>query len=274
VSPAYLPQLPAGWAETRATLHAYAHSVGAIPRAHAVAHPRWWHVGLKVRPGGLATDAVPLPGGGALGLTMDLANHTIRVRASDGGQKSYSMTEGVTGTDLADRLIADAAEHGLGGEYNREKFENDQPRQYRPDAAEAFWTALVNVNTVFERHRLGLGERVGPVNLWPHNFDLSTEWFGTRVEEYEEEGKVTAQPAQLNLGFYPDEAEPYFYSNPWPFDEKLVGEPLPAGAEWHTGAWQGTILPYSRLQGRDDAAEILAGYARGVFELVSPTLMA
>ena len=51
----YLPELPAAWEGTRATLHAYALAVAAIPRAYAEAHPKWWHVSLKLTDGGFVT---------------------------------------------------------------------------------------------------------------------------------------------------------------------------------------------------------------------------
>lgn len=271
----FFPVLPDDWEETRATLHAYAQGVGAVTRAHGISHPKWWHISLKVRPGGLATDPVPLPGGGSVGLTMDLASHVVWMRHSDGRQQSFSMNEGATGTEFADRLIGAVEGFGLTvGDYNREKFENDEDRSYDPEAAGRFWTAAVNAATVFERHRAAIGGEVGPVQLWPHGFDLSFEWFGTRIETYEENGELTEYPSQLNLGFYPG-GRPYFYSNPWPFDaDALTNKELPAGAEWHTDGWEGTILYYDLLAGKDDAAERLTEFAARVFEVASPTLIA
>lgn len=92
---------------------------------------------------------------------------------------------------------------------------------------------------------------------------------------YEEEGEVHELPSQLNLGFFPGsgEVEPYFYSNPWPFEkDQLVDESLPAGAKWHTENWQGTILPYSKVVADPNAEERLLAYARAVFEIARPTL--
>lgn len=279
-----LPPLPDDWESTRATLHAYAHAAGSVPRTLAEAHPKWWHVSLKVRPHGLVSDPVELPSGGTMSTLLDLTAHEVVVEASDGSRSAIPMTEGLTGTEMGDRVIAAAADLGLSGDYDRAKFESEEARSYDPETAERYLTALVTVAGVFERHREAIGGDVGIVQLWPHNFDLAVEWFGTRTIAYEENGETVEHPAQLNLGFYgggaPKEpggepTAPYFYSNPWPFDhDALLGQPLPAGAYWHTEGWEGTMLPYATLAGDPEAEAKLADYARAVFEIASPTLLA
>ena len=269
----FLPPLPENFEPTRASLHAYAHAIGSIPRTHAEPHDKWWHVSLKVSEQGLETDAMALPDGGTLGLRLDLTSHDV-VLTTGGGETRISMTEGLTGTEMADRVIGLVAERGLSGEYNREKFESDDARDYDPDVAATYFRAARNVAGVFESHLASLPGEVSQVQLWPHNFDLACEWFGTRVERHKEEGEVTEHPSQLNLGFYP-EGRAYFYSNPWPFEgDKLTGLPLPHGAEWHTEGWEGSILYYDQLAGHPDAETKLAEFARAVFDAASPTLTA
>ncbi|RMG96870.1 MAG: hypothetical protein D6706_09430 [Chloroflexi bacterium] len=267
----------AGFEPTRKTLHLYANAVGVIPRAHGIAHPKWWHISLKIRPDGLVTDNIPLPHGGSFFLRMDLIHHVIHLTTSTGDDLTFSMTAGLTATQMGEKLIAAVADLGLRAEYAREKFENDEPRVYEPDKAVAFFTAVTNADLVFKRHQSILDGNYGPVQLWPHGFDLAFEWFGTRTETYEEHGEVKTYPSQLNLGFYPgnEHTEPYFYSNPWPFEaDKLLDKPLPKGARWFTEGWQGSIFPYSELEGDENAAERLLTYARTVYEVAAPTLLA
>ena len=270
----FLPELPPKWEVTRATLHAYALAVTAIPRAYAEAHPRWWHVSLRVTPEGLVTDPVPLPNGEKLGMRMDLQTHQVIATTTGGDRHTFSMKAGLTGTELADRVIGMASEYGLDGDYYRDKFENDEAREYDPETASVFLSVLVSVSALFEKHRSGLEGEVSPVQLWPHGFDLAFEWFGTRVESSEEDGKITEHASQLNLGFFPG-GRPYFYSNPWPFEaEQLLGNPLPHSAQWHTDGWQGTILYYDQLQGDPDAERKLEELAVAVYDLAAPTLTA
>jgi hypothetical protein len=266
-----------GFEPTRQTLQLYGRVISAVPRAHGQFHPKWWHVSLKVQPDGLITDEVTLPDGRALRLKMDLLNHEIVLTVDGTPVRTFSMTEGRSSTALAEDLLGAVAELGLMGEYDREKFENDEPREYDPAQVGNFLSALVNADRIFRQHRATLSGETGPVQLWPHGFDLAFEWFGTRVQVFEEHGQRQASPSQLNLGFFPGSPDiaPYFYSNPWPFEaDALLGQPLPQGARWHTEGWQGTLLPYEALAGDPDAEERLLTYARRVFEFSAPTLTA
>ncbi|MCP4167080.1 MAG: hypothetical protein GY759_14505 [Chloroflexi bacterium] len=264
-----------GFEPTRQTLQTYGRAVAAIPRAYAEPHPKWWHVSLKVQPDGLLTDKISLPDGGAIRLKIDLVQHAIVLFKNRQPAQTWDMTEGLTATVLGNEIIAAVEDLGLKeSDYGREKFENDDPRLYDRDTIPPFLTALTNADHIFKAHRETLDGEVSPVQLWSHGFDLAFEWFGSRIERYEEEGEITAYPSQLNLGFFP--AEPaYFYSNPWPFEaDALLGKPLPNGARWHTEGWNGSELLYSELQGVSDAEARLEEFARAVYEAVAPTLLA
>jgi hypothetical protein len=273
-SNAIFPSL-AGFEPTRQTLQLYSRVVAAVPRAHGEFHPQWWHVSLKVRPDGLITDPVALPDGGALRLKMDLVAHQIVLTANGERVASFAMAGGTSSSEMGDRVLGEVAELGLAGEYDRARFENHDRREYDRRLVGEFLKALVEADRIFKQHRATLPGERGPVQLWPHGFDLAFEWFGSRVEVYEENGERQEYRSQLNLGFFPGgpETAPYFYSNPWPFDgDELLSQALPEGASWHTNGWQGTILPYAALEADPDAEQRLRGYAERVFELSAPTL--
>ena len=169
-------------------------------------------------------------------------------------------------------LDATMSELGLEGEYATGKFASDEARVYDPAAAEAFFQALTSVAYLMTVHRNTLTGEVGPIQFWPHGFDLAFEWFGTRVEEYEEDGELTEYPSQLNVGFYTT-GRAYLYSNPWPFEaDQLLDAPLPSGAAWNTEGWQGSKLSYDQVAGKQDAAEEVLAYVRAVYDLAAPTL--
>ena len=250
--------LPEDFEPTRATLHNYANAVGAVARAHAIPHPKWWHISLDVAPTGLVTDPMPLPGGGRFWLRMDLNEHVTLLETSNGSVERLSMKDGLTGSEFGDALLAMIGALGLEAEYAREKFESDEPRVYRPQAASAFFAALVNIEHDLQLHRVTLEGPIGPLQVWPHGFDIAFEWFGSGE-------------SQMNLGFYPA-GRAYFYSNPWPFDGALTDEPLPAPATWHTGDWEGSILYYDELLATDDPEATLLEYARAVYDYATPGL--
>jgi hypothetical protein len=266
------PALPADFEPTRATLHAYANAVAALPRVHAVPHPKWWHISLKIRPDGLVTESMPFPEGGALFVRMDPRSDEIVVESSRGDRRSFPMDTGLTATEMGDALIDAATEMGLMGEYNRAKFENDEERTYDGGHATALFEALVTAEAAIAGQRNRIGGEVGPIQLWPHGFDLAFEWFGTVMVPHEEDGETTELPAQINLGFYPA-GDAYFYSNPWPFDgDALLGVELPAGARWNTDGWEGSMFPYADIVGHTDGVERFLEYAGVVYDAASPLL--
>jgi len=266
-----------GWEPTRDTLYIYSQAVGVIPRAHAEFHPKWWHISLKVLPNGLITKEMSLPTDGTFLVKLDLQQHKALIVANGAVAGEVSLTEGLTGTEFGDQLLAIVANLGLTADYARDKFENDELRAYDPAMAEKYLTTLVNTDRIFKQHINSLSGEVGQVQLWPHHFDLAVEWFGTRVVEYREGNEVQKYPSQLNLGLSPGDAghpEPYFYSNPWPFEKELLNKPLPAGARWFTDGWEGTIFPYAELAGDANAEERLLDYACAVYQAAAPTLTA
>lgn len=267
-----LPALPSDGEPTRATLHAYALAVAALPRAHAVPHPSWWHASMKVRPDGLVTESMPLPTGGSAFVRMDPRTHLVTFETSSGETEAFPMNAGLTATRMGDALIAAGAEFGLDGDYDRTKYENDDKRPYVERDAQQLFDALVAVDAIFTVQRNLIGGTVGPIQLWPHGFDLAFEWFGTRSVVSDEGGVPVEQPAQLNLGFYPA-GDAYFYSNPWPFDaDTLLAVQLPGDARWHTDGWEGSILAYADVADRADGIDRLLDYATAVFAAAAPSL--
>lgn len=264
----------ANWAPTRDTLSQYASVVGVVPRALADSHPKWWHISLKVQDDGAATDSIPHPEstGVTFQLLMNLRAHSVDLSTSEGKNRSLSMTEGLSAARFGNRLLSMLGELGIEGDFEREKYENDEPRVYDPEAASSFRDVLIRTSPVLGLHKSGLTGETGPIQLWPHNFDLAFEWFGTRLVPHGEDGEL---PSQINFGLAPGDsshAEAYYYSNPWPFEDSLTERELPQGAHWFTESWKGSLLPYAEIAGDPAGEEKLAAYFRAVYELSSPLL--
>ena len=262
----------AGGDHTVETLHWYARAAGVVPRAHLEKHPQWWHLTLKVEADGFVFDRMPLTGGDEnLQIKLDLQEHVVILAAQGGKVSQISMRDGKTSTEMGDEILAATQAFGMASEYERSKFEDEAQREYDPASAQRYLQIMQNADRIFNIHRSALAGRRSPVQIWPHGFDMSFELFGTRSVEYESGGEKTAYPTQLSLGFSPGEPthpQPYFYSNPWPYEEDVLKDVrLPEGARWFTEGWKGSILPYAELV-QDANAEIrLLDYARAVHEV-------
>ena len=265
----------ARWAPTRDTLSLYAAAVGVVPRALSDPHPQWWHISLKVNEQGAATDPIPLPefAGATFQLSMNLRAHTVDVSTSKGEVRSLSMTEGLSSTEFGNCLLSMLGDLRIEAEFERMKYENDEPRIYDTQAAGRYLDILLKTARVLGHHKSNLDGKTGPIQLWPHNFDLAFEWFGTLPVPHGDDGEL---PSQINFGLAPGDSsheEAYFYSNPWPFQDSLTDRELPDGARWFTESWQGTLLPYADIAS-DDAGEVkLLTFYEAVNDLASPLLI-
>ena len=267
---------PGEWEPTRQTLHAYLRVLSAVPRMWLAPHPNWWHITLAVRPAGLETNVVTTPNGTATQLRMDLQRHEIALLGVEQKLQVWDLRAGYTADELAGMIFRAYAELGVSGEYPEGTYENAGPREYAPETAARFDRAIRWIDRVLNRHRAQLSGRVGPVQLWPHGFDIAFECFGSKSVIYEANGGEKEAPAQINFGWAPGDAshpEPYFFSNPWPFDESLVEQPLPSGARWFQGGWKGTLLPYRDLVGDPEAERHLLDYWGEVFAVSHAALM-
>ena len=266
------------WAPTRDSLNLYARAVGVVPRALSKPHPKWWHISLKVMAQGAATDPIPHRRykDKTLGLAMNLLKHSVDLSTSDGEARSLNMSDGLNGSEFGDQLLLLLEELGIEGKFERELYRDESPRQYDAQQAESYLAALQAADAVLKDHRSELVNERGPVQLWPHNFDLAFEWFGTLMVSSEQDGQTIQHPSQINFGFAPGDSshkEAYFYSNPWPFQESFVAMDLPSGASWFTESWKGSLLPYAAIAGDEAGAERLRAYYQAVYELASPLLL-
>lgn len=267
--PRTLAAAPESWPSTRNALHGRLLAIASVPRAHAEPQPHWWHIGFRLVPTGLATAPVTLPWGEVLTLGIDLQAHTVWWETTAGTRGSLPIGSD-TPTAFGDRLLDAMIALGLTDTFDRDRFASEDAIEYDPSAAVWLLDTLTAIQPVFERHRATLDGQPGPILLWSHHMDLAFEWYGSRVVSGED-GEES--PAQLNLGYDPAD-EPYFYSNPWPFPEHVVGTPLPGHARWHTEGWKGTELTSAPLIGDPEWEDRVLEYAAAVHRITRPSLMA
>jgi hypothetical protein len=234
-----------GFVATRNMLQAIGLLFGDIAKQNGIKHPRWHHMSLSVHPDGFASVNIPLPSGGIASLRLDFQQHKIVIITSMGFEKELDLLAGFSFTEISGSVTSTMHDLGLSGDFSNTPA-NSQQGVYNPEMAAAFFCTIVEIDRLFQTHLASIDSN-NAVHLWPHGFDLSCEWYSSRLEEWKQNDKVEKIPAQLNLGFYPGmkNSDSYFYSNPWPFDRKqLLDQELSNGAKWHTRGWQGAKLPF------------------------------
>lgn len=239
-----MPNLPADWTDTRSTLQAYGQAITALPRAAGVPDDRWNHVSMTVTSEGLVSAPTPLGDGTELVGVIDLTSHEIVLSAGDHTER-IDISTGPSSRSIGAAMVSMAAQHGSDIDVETDRFGGSEELQYSADHATTFHAASLVAVAAFEEMNLSVpGETAGP-HLWPHGFDIATEWYSTTMVPH---GDGEA-PAQIAVGFYPSN-DSYFYANPWPFEEPW-GEEVPVdGGSWHLEDWQGVVLPAKDLSKR------------------------
>jgi hypothetical protein len=264
---AILARFSPAWPATRHLLHGFATALALVPRRYAAPHPRWWHVGLTIGPEGATTVPVPLPGGGVLVLRLDLVRHVGSALLPEGERVIADLRY-----HPVDRFLSELGHlvDSLGLPIDSAmpvEFAGAGP--YDEGAAASAGRTLSAVARALEHHAASRPGATGPVHLWPHNFDLSTEWFPHRGTVADR--KARDEP-RITLGFDPAATDQYFYSSPWPFTPTLLDQPLPEGATWHTEGWTGAILPFETVADGPDGLDRVARFAEAVERIAAPTL--
>lgn len=258
-----MPELPDDWDDTRTTLQMYGHALTAFPRAEGIADDRWTHVAMSVLPNGLQTAPTPLASGTSLVGTIDLVSHELVVTAGDDVER-LDLRSGPSAHDVGTAMLNMASRHGSEIEADTERFSDRDSRTYVVEHAEAFLATAVFVAEAFsEMNSTVPGEVTGP-HLWPHGFDIATEWFSPVRVPY---GDSDAS-AQIAVGWYPA-GDGYFYANPWPFEDAWAENPVMEGTSWHLDGWQGAVLNSAGVE----RSQIVA-FGRAVHDLARDQLSA
>jgi hypothetical protein len=270
----HLPHL-ADWGPTRDSLHLYSKILGSVRAALTEQHPLWWNISLRVERAGLGTGTLELPEGARCALELDLERHLLILNAEDENRSLVDLRDAPPARALGETVLAALAELGTVPQIDRARRDDDTERVYREEDAALYRQALTATAGLFERFRGEIDGDTGPVQLWPHHFDLSFEWFSERTVSHGDEGQSRESRAQIGFGFSPGDdhhQEAYYYANPWPFDEGLLDVALPGAASWLEEPWQGTLLPYAAVAGTDgsDVERLFAA----VYRAAAPGLRA
>jgi hypothetical protein len=207
---------------------------------------------MGVAPNGLISVATPLGDGTELVSLIDLINHQIVISAG-GTTKVFDLTTGPSPQSVGDAISAVATEHGSTFDIDASRYSDDSTQEYSAADASAFLDVATSVAEAFAEINAGLsGEVTGP-HLWPHGFDIATEWYSEKKVDYD----GTPTSAQIAIGWYPA-GDAYFYANPWPFEDDWTSSDLPGAATWNTDGWQGAKLVVAEIPAGSGTQDVVA----------------
>ncbi len=264
-----LPQFRPGWEPTRLTLQKYAKAITALPRVGAEPDRHWTHVSLNAVRGPQGLEAfsstpVPLNDGTQLVSTFDVLGGSIVASAGD-DHIAFVLPDGPSPHSIGSAVAELAASHGSAFDVDVDRYADADAQVYDEEDALAWFTNTAWVTSVFDEFNATLpGITLGP-HIWPHGFDVATEWISPKVVEDSDGAK-----AQIMIGFFPP-GDPYFYINPWPFDPAWATVTPPHGAVWNTDGWNGLKLDVADLDGVNDR-QIVLDIADFVHTLTRPAL--
>jgi hypothetical protein len=273
---------------TIATLHLASQMLGKLRVAHAPWVNHGWHVTLHPVASGLVTDPTAAAGGRSFTLGLDLCEHAISLRLSDGARDGIALTEGITIAGLHRDFIAMLDRHRLPSGFHGTPneiadavpFADDHvPRAYRRDSADRLRDALALIVPIVEKFRAGFLGKASPVHFFWGSFDLAVTRFSGRTAP-QHPGGVPGLPDRItreayshevsSAGFWPGNAgmaaAPIFYSYAYPEPAGFRDAPVkPDGARFDTGLGE-FVLAYDKVASAADPEAALMTFLQTTYD--------
>lgn len=275
----------AGWTDTCTSIQLWCQMLGKTRLALAAPENHWWHSALHLTARGLTTRPTPC-GARTFEAEMDLVEHRLVVRASDGGSRVLPLTPQpvaefyrayramLRDLDLEVRIWPRPVEFA-----DPIPFPEDETHAaYSPEAANRCWQAIQRSARVLQRFRGGFYGKCSPVHLWWGSFDLACTRFSGRGAPRHPGGipnlsdRVTREAYShecISLGWWPGGAgvpEASYYAYVYPEPPGCVDAPVaPAGARYDSTMHE-WFLPYEAVRTAPDPEAALLEFARTTYE--------
>lgn len=234
---------------------------------------------------GLSTGLIPAGRGRGFSIDLDLVDHELVVRRTDGTRRRlelvpmpvrsfYAELSGILADlDLTTHIwpvpveIPDAIPFA----------EDDVHDSYDAAAVTAFWCSLVEADRVLEEFRARFVGKCSPVHLFWGALDLAVTRFSGRPAPAHPGGAPNCGPHVMHeayshevssAGYWPGgegEGIFYFYAYPEPASGYRDAALLPAEARWDDEL-QEFVLPYTAVRTADDPDRVLTDFLQSTYE--------
>jgi hypothetical protein len=273
-----------GGAETRKSLLLWGQVIGKTRLALSPMMNHWWQVPFYVTARGLSTSLMPV-GDRALDVEIDLVDHRVVARTSDGAVESMSLGAGhldhfyVEYQQLLERLGVSVAINPMAVEIPELVYLDRDPRAcgYDPDWAGRLFQVLLQADRLLTEFRGRFVGKASPVHLFWGGFDLAATRFSGRAAPPHPGGipHVSARVMQeaysqevSSAGFWAgDERFPeaafysYAYPTPAGFADARV-QPEPARYEASLGEF---VLPYAAVRSAADPSAAVLSFLQSTY---------
>lgn len=270
---------------TIATLHLISQMPGKLRVAHAPWINHGWQVALHPIASGLITAPTAVVDGRSFTLALDLCEHALTLRVSDGASDRIKLSDGLTIAAIHREFVAMLDRHGLPSTFNATPSEitnalpfadDHAPRAYDPESAERLRDMLALIVPIFEKFRAGFGGKASPVHFFWGSFDLAVTCFSGRAAPPHPGGvpglpdRVTREAyshEESSAGFWPGSAalaaDPIFYSYAYPepsgFREASI---TPGRFDPDLGEY---VLPYADVAAATDPEATLIAFLQSTY---------
>jgi hypothetical protein len=221
--------------------------------------------------------------GRAFEIEFDLLNDLLRIETAEGDARRVKL-EVQSVAAFFEATMAALAELGLAVDIRQMPCEipdavpfNDDhtPRAYDPDAARAYWRAMLQVQRVFLLFRSRFIGKCSPIHLFWGSFDLAVTRFSGRDAPPHPGGmphvpNAVAREAYSrevsSAGFWPGIDHPAFYSYAYPAPEGFgIAKVAPGAAMFDTQLGE-FLMPYDAVRSSADPDAALLAFLQSTYE--------
>ena len=276
---------------TIATLHLASQLLGKLRVAHAPWINHGWQVTLHPVASGLITAPTATADGRSFTLALDLCEHVIGLRVSDGASDRVALSDGLTIAVLHRDFVAMLDRHGLPSTFHGTPNEiadalpfadDDAARAYNRDSAERLRDMLALITPIFEKFRAGFSGKASPVHFFWGSFDLAVTRFSGRTAPLHPGGvpglpdRVTREAYSHEMssaGFWPGNAAmsapPIFYSYAYPEPAGFRGASVAADAAEFNAELGEFVLPYAAVVTAADPEATLMSFLESTYSIAA-----